>query len=1623
MSDWEIAPKAVTEDNIKQYAGIQNGYADGVNKENPDTEVNSIDQELANPKLHPVARKALLEAKAGLSTDSGWEVAPKGSPSDARTDKSTGGDSGWSVAPPSTGEIAKGIGEAGLNFVSGMPGAMAGGVGYLTGLAASGGDLGFAKHAQDETAKAINDKIQYEPSTKMGKQVQGDIQQGMEDTINLGGESAKALVGAIPFVGKDLAKDNEIGLEAIGKAGTEMALNVIDPLAMLGGFRAGAHPKAIDAPAAKLEAIAKIEDSVPPIEPISTTAHADDFAATNPYDAGGHVTASDQGRPSTIDNPQGDLFGGEHLQEAQPVPDIGQASIRHDTIPYNKEFPFGLEDQVFTRQELEQKYNDLNEKLFNLSDEARMASPERHNEINRESKSLLEEQQKIVDQVSKGNFVSKKESVKLNFPENYSDLSLVPKEFKPDDTMPNPENGQVAEAFKKAQEEAAYKQLEETATAQKDAHYQQLEQQAIAGRHGELDYQHAKDVMGDKSLMAQDKTIEMRAYLRQGDVASVLRTIADNHPIAAYRDLAKYLSDKMDGLQIKLHSEPMLKLGERDVTGYYDPTNHTVGFSGLGATSPHTVLHELTHAVTSHFINTRPNDVRVTGLKNLFNQLNNEGKFKDFTGIVNPKEFVAEAFSNPKFQEFLKTQYMNNKTVWQRFVDGVKSIFGIRTGIETNLSNAFEHAMDLGKQIVEAQDTKAAVLDQFKKANVPNKLSDLMAQKPKDTRPEVVNNEGIKNVIGKVAGLDKIKEQFDFTPKPPEEMAALAKTAPDIPAGNLETLKANLDSGGLMASLRHNNNPIIKSTFAYVDHAIKSYEKAVRDNITNKTNGVKTMLQGLDKDDYTTIHSLMMLDEGERVRTSTELAAAGFNEKSIAAYNRIREVDTKLLAEINKVRATLNPPLPPIEPRMGHLAGRFVGDFSHMIFDEKGNAVMRVNGTTKWGAQKIADFIKQEHPEWRVDKQEYQTIKASQATDRFNGFRELMNYVGKNDPVVGKALDTLDKYNRSAATRYLDAMRHAKDKKAQAGGIIGSEGHKSWVDAQTNAEQGFRAQMAYLDNSYKWIEMQKAMENVSKVTTDPEVIKQQPNAIKWATAYTDHALHRNQGFLADFAGSLLSEVGRVTGIGHSNLTKGVNWASSAEMRNWMGIGNIPFALKHMALPFQKMPAMMAYLKTTGAEGSLVAAGARSLESYYKYLRNGTDLTSFQKEAFKFARDNNVFNVDLSDTSGKIQSSKLGRAFGKFSDVDFSAPEHTIRGTSFFFYAHLLEKSGMSTEAALSSAEHLSKFLYTNYAQHEAPRGAAKGGWIGQLALQITRYKANEIGQLGFFNRERIAMSDSEHSAMQKVMSNLPLMTHVGTLLAFTGVTGMIGYKEMDEVYSLWMKYIHGTPDNLTAVLQRSNASDLVKYGLSSRIGIDSKISEAQLLPAPFPTTAAEISQLGLAFDAARYHDEFHAKRLALSLTPSTLRGPAENVMFTQPKATTGPDAGKSLYLNPNTGQGRYARTDEEMNIRNVGFHTTAETNELQDNYSKQRIMQDNRDLATHILEKAKSLIASGIPPKEVGDRLGKQYASYQQEGQPDFAGAIASYVESQQMSQKTQMKFRAANTDRMGNSLKIMTGK
>jgi hypothetical protein len=1349
-----------------------------------------------------------------------------------------------------------------------------------------------------------------------------------------------------------------------GKLGIMLGFGAKGTHALLKGKRAP-----VDDSAAKLEALmAEVEREVNKADTaVATIAHADDFAAINPYDVGGHVTEAKEGRPATIDQAQGELFGGDILQEAARAPDLGQESIRHDTIPYEKEFPFSLEERQQTPRE-----------------------------------------------------------IGINMPEREQGLSLVPKE-EPLPEMnttraypealaenrakmeaPEPlENSTVRDAYVKAERDQAFSEIEKVSAREKEAHYAALEDLEVARKAGELDYRHAKDTIGDKSLMGQEHTIAMRGQLRMGDLNGALNTLMKNHPNEAYRELAGYLQGKLEGLKVTMHPESIVKMGNRDVTGYYDPTNNIVGLSGLGASSPHTLLHELTHAITSKFINDRPTDIRVLGLTNLHKMLGKTSRMtKEFPGIVNAKEFVAEAFSNPSFQKFLKSEKIDNRSVWNRFVDGVKSLLGIKG--QNQLATAFDHAIDLGKQIAEAQTGKQLAMEQFKQAGVPKALADLMAQTPHDMSSKTKVHEGMDKVVSKIPGLESPISDFAFYDKPLPEIIEMAKTSPDIPTGMMEKFAQQMQGGALFESLK-TRNPVVKYTYERITRAFQEASNNVKENLTNPETGLKRYMRDLTPIEKGEIHQAMMLAEGQKELGSADLAAMGFNEKQIAYAMKHRELDNQFFNAINARRVAQG--MIPMDKRTAHIAGRFMGDFARMVFHD-GKVVGRISGATRAELTKVTKFMQEKHPEWTFEKEEYNKIGHGQGVkDRFSGMMEAINFLEKSDSSAKALMDSYKGYLQQDAVNYLNATRHAKAKIKEAGGVVGSEGNKPWLEVEKNAEEGMKAQLVYYEQGYQWMAMEKATNDIKQLLGNEEVVKQVPRAVEYADKYVKHSMGRDQGKISDALNGLLSTIGEQSGLGHSNIMKLNANVKHLIMQKFMGLGNIPFTLTQLMQPLQTQPAMIRLLRSRGLEFSTLEAQTNAATTYLNSMLRDQGvgkLSKFESDAVAYADQMSIFDVKMADHTKDINVSKLKEGYDKLADINITAPEHLTRGMSFLFYSHLLKDAGVPTKDIFGAAENMTNMSMVNYHQIERPMGYAKLGWLGDIASTLTRYKHNQWSQLAFYAREA-------RKAENGIKSSAPLATFLGASLAFGGALGFFAFQEADSAYSLIAENIFKKPDSLTNQILKAELPSAVTHGLFSSVGVDmtSRFSNANTIPDSIP--AALMPYGSAIWDMAATTGRFvidptsvtKAKQMGKAFAPQSVQGVLENEWFTQKSAN-----GKDLYINstdgPNFGKGRIERTEGDQRMRAFGFRNLSESKELAQNYADGQIAKGHSNIADKQVNKAKYEAMDNTLTSERLQELTQEAAKHGMS--PDaFMSQLVSWKMANKLPQKQQNLLRNAN--------------
>ncbi|MBK8745549.1 LPD38 domain-containing protein [Propionivibrio sp.] len=172
----------------------------------------------------------------------------------------------------------------------------------------------------------------------------------------------------------------------------------------------------------------------------------------------------------------------------------------------------------------------------------------------------------------------------------------------------------------------------------------------------------------------------------------ILKFIAASSRNPFYRQLARIL--------LKTGIAPKITVGDgkgftfnagndKKYAASYDPKTDTVSLFRPASSERH-VLHELVHAATIKALSR--NGMASAQMRALFNHAKATGKLEGMYGKENVDEFVAEAFSNPKFQEVLKQiaapEGSARKTVWDRFISVIRGILGLKPISHDALSRA-----------------------------------------------------------------------------------------------------------------------------------------------------------------------------------------------------------------------------------------------------------------------------------------------------------------------------------------------------------------------------------------------------------------------------------------------------------------------------------------------------------------------------------------------------------------------------------------------------------------------------------------------------------------------------------------------------------------------------------------------------------------------------------------------------------------------------------------------------------------------------------------------------------------------------------------------------------------------
>ena len=199
------------------------------------------------------------------------------------------------------------------------------------------------------------------------------------------------------------------------------------------------------------------------------------------------------------------------------------------------------------------------------------------------------------------------------------------------------------------------------------------------------------DLLKDAVALTRPLHPAIIAVAKSGNLLGALRMIS-NLQLGRASTAAQRLSEVIGGTKIKFVKNLKNASGQ-SVAGRYDPKTDTISINADSMLDIHTLLHEVTHAATSHVLDNKSHPL-TKQLTELYNNV--KGSLDTAYGAQSLEEFVAEAFSNPEFQS--KLSAINPKgepiSAWQRFKTAVGNFMRRLMGMDTKSPSSALDATD-----------------------------------------------------------------------------------------------------------------------------------------------------------------------------------------------------------------------------------------------------------------------------------------------------------------------------------------------------------------------------------------------------------------------------------------------------------------------------------------------------------------------------------------------------------------------------------------------------------------------------------------------------------------------------------------------------------------------------------------------------------------------------------------------------------------------------------------------------------------------------------------------------------------------------------------------------------------
>jgi hypothetical protein len=767
------------------------------------------------------------------------------------------------------------------------------------------------------------------------------------------------------------------------------------------------------------------------------------------------------------------------------------------------------------------------------------------------------------------------------------------------------------------------------------------------------------------------------------------------------------------------------------------------------------------------------------------------------------------------------------------------------------------------------------------------------------------------------------------------------------------------ESGGTLTAMKRRSAAVLGAS-RIVQDAVNKADLAIRQTVLP----VETSLRKLQRNELTQLMNVFKEETAlEKKFTAQELADFGYSPKVLAAYNDMRNMFSKALQKENAAReAKGQKPITELEYYSSHRwQGNFRQDFMSPKLDEQGNVKLDSKGQPimqhVWSlagkskadlARQRAALLKQ-FPDLKADKERILRQGRDIAAPS-ELYKHMLDILGENDPAVQRIKQWYEKTGvEDPAAAMLAQEKHFKNR-AGVRGYIGDRPVNE-VESMFNRKEGkfnpereamdfFQEQITYAKNGFKWAEMQAAGQQIKDIVSNPELVAQQPNNVKYIKDYWKQNLGVSE---AKWIGAMEDNLHDI-GISPGEVRKVVNDVKSA----WIGqklLGSAGFIASNVVQSTAVLPHMMDIMvKTGGNPLTGLASGMMGLmtlapthlfevftpnKEYSGPVKKAamTVMPEWHAAALKYAEDNGVISRSTYDESPIEASFSLPRRAAELvGKATITSPETFLRAFSFMAFAEQLRSSGKydTDVEVFRLAEERTNAAMADYRAGERPILFNKGGIAGDLAGALQTFPVN------FYNQWNWALRESMRG------NALPALTMAMVQYSVAGFMGLPGFQDMDKFMEMVKEWAAKNSPKMWDTIKDMSPKRMVMdhlgeealygklstesgYAMTSRVAAP---SGSDMLMSGTNVIADVGKQLGNVASLAINPSEQQMAKTLLESAPVGMQGALETGPL---RDIVSKDVeGGRLYNQRGSTKGAFTRTPEDEAIRAYGVRSQRE---------------------------------------------------------------------------------------------------